>query len=200
MLRRLKKSLFLLAERMLARTLMDITELTHHKVEVVTLELHESSIFTIDLMPVPLGVYDVIYVGIGLDLTRAQKYLSTGCDIVLAHITTKEAKDKSAGKRLKDVPIVKDFPDVFPEDLSDIPPARQIVKAFQVENPSKDESILKIEASPNSPDGYTPNFQDSPDNVQKFIECFSKIAKSMTKLTQKNGKFDWEKRRKLHSS
>nr|GEZ43839.1 putative reverse transcriptase domain-containing protein [Tanacetum cinerariifolium] len=36
-----------------------------------------------------------------------------------------EAKDKSEGKRLKDVPIVRDFLEVFPEDLSGIPPARQ---------------------------------------------------------------------------
>ncbi|GJV83780.1 hypothetical protein Tco_1523678 [Tanacetum coccineum] len=57
---------------------------------------------------------------------RAQKYLSKGCDIFLAHITTKEAKDKSEGKQLEDVPIVRDFLEVFPEDLSAIPPARQV--------------------------------------------------------------------------
>ncbi|GJX38900.1 putative reverse transcriptase domain-containing protein [Tanacetum coccineum] len=46
-----------------------------------------------------------------------QEYLSKRCDVFLAHITTKEAKDKSEGKQLEDVPIVKDFPEVFPEDL-----------------------------------------------------------------------------------
>ncbi|GKC79209.1 putative reverse transcriptase domain-containing protein [Tanacetum coccineum] len=56
---------------------------------------------------------------------------SRGCDVFLAHITTKEAKDKSEGKRLEDVPIVRDFPKVFPEDLSGIPPARQV--EFQIE-------------------------------------------------------------------
>ncbi|GKG27483.1 hypothetical protein Tco_0403186, partial [Tanacetum coccineum] len=55
-----------------------------------------------------------------------QEYLSKGCDVFLAHITTNEAKDKSEDKRLEDVPIVKDFPEVFPEDLSGIPPARQV--------------------------------------------------------------------------
>nr|GEU34560.1 putative reverse transcriptase domain-containing protein [Tanacetum cinerariifolium] len=35
-----------------------------------------------------------------------------------------EAKDKLEGKRLEDVPIVRDFPKVFPEDLQGIPPAR----------------------------------------------------------------------------
>ncbi|GKC38945.1 putative reverse transcriptase domain-containing protein, partial [Tanacetum coccineum] len=71
--------------------------------------------FNIDLMPVPL----------------AQEYLSKGCDIFLAHITTKEAKDESEGKRLEDVPIVRDFPEVFPEDLLGIPPARQV--EFQID-------------------------------------------------------------------
>ncbi|GJT60437.1 putative reverse transcriptase domain-containing protein, partial [Tanacetum coccineum] len=43
----------------------------------------------------------------------------------------KEAKDKSEGKRLEDVPIVRDFPEVFPEDLPGIPPARQV--EFQID-------------------------------------------------------------------
>ncbi|GKC38920.1 putative reverse transcriptase domain-containing protein, partial [Tanacetum coccineum] len=58
---------------------------------------------------------------------KSQEYLSKGCDVFLAHVTTKEAKDKSEGKRLEDVPIVKDFP----EDLSGIPPARQV--EFQID-------------------------------------------------------------------
>nr|GFB38447.1 putative reverse transcriptase domain-containing protein [Tanacetum cinerariifolium] len=63
--------------------------------------------------------------------TKEQMYLSKGCDVFLAHITMKEAKDKSNGKRLEDVSIVKDFPEVFPEDLSGIPPARQV--GFQID-------------------------------------------------------------------
>nr|GEW45585.1 putative reverse transcriptase domain-containing protein [Tanacetum cinerariifolium] len=38
----------------------------------------------------------------------------------------KEAKDKSEGKRLEDVPILRDFPKVFLEDLSGISSARQV--------------------------------------------------------------------------
>ncbi|GJZ15818.1 putative reverse transcriptase domain-containing protein, partial [Tanacetum coccineum] len=84
--------------------------------------------FNIDLMPVPLDSFDII---IGMDLLT--KYHGViicdekiGYDVFLAHITTKEAKDKSEGKRLEDVPIVRDFPEVFPEDLPGIPPARQV--------------------------------------------------------------------------
>ncbi|GKE56907.1 hypothetical protein Tco_1496092 [Tanacetum coccineum] len=38
--------------------------------------------------------------------TETQKYLLKGCHVFLAHVTTKEAEDKSEGKRLEDVPIV----------------------------------------------------------------------------------------------
>nr|GEU70245.1 putative reverse transcriptase domain-containing protein [Tanacetum cinerariifolium] len=52
-----------------------------------------------------------------ISCTKTQRYLLKGCLIFLAHVTTKEAKDKSKEKRLEDVPIVQDFPGVFPEDL-----------------------------------------------------------------------------------
>ncbi|GJS80329.1 putative reverse transcriptase domain-containing protein [Tanacetum coccineum] len=60
-----------------------------------------------------------------ISCTKTQKYLLKGCPIFLAHVTTKKAEDKSKEKRLEDVPIVQDFPDVFPEDLSGLPPTRQ---------------------------------------------------------------------------
>ncbi|GJW46385.1 putative reverse transcriptase domain-containing protein [Tanacetum coccineum] len=43
----------------------------------------------------------------------------------------KKAEDKSKEKRLEDVPIIQDFPKVFPEDLSGIPPTRQV--EFQID-------------------------------------------------------------------
>ncbi|GJZ03703.1 hypothetical protein Tco_0536978, partial [Tanacetum coccineum] len=45
------------------------------------------------------------------------KYMQKGFPIFLAHVTAKEVKDKSEKKRLKGVPIVRDFPEVLPEDL-----------------------------------------------------------------------------------
>ncbi|GJS64918.1 ribonuclease H-like domain-containing protein [Tanacetum coccineum] len=38
----------------------------------------------------------------------------------------KETEDKSEKKRLKDVPIIRYFPEVFPKDLRGLPPARQV--------------------------------------------------------------------------
>ncbi|GJY01010.1 putative reverse transcriptase domain-containing protein [Tanacetum coccineum] len=95
----------------------------------------------IDLMPLEIGSFDVI---IGMDCnnehesrlniiscTKIQKYLLKGCHVFLAHVTAKKAKDKSEEKRLEDVPIVQDFPEVFPKDFSGIPPTRQV--EFQID-------------------------------------------------------------------
>ncbi|GJU30610.1 putative nucleotidyltransferase, ribonuclease H [Tanacetum coccineum] len=61
-----------------------------------------------------------------ISCTKAQKYLLQGCHVFLAHITIKETGDKSKKKQLQDVPIVKNFPEVFPEDLPGLPPTRQV--------------------------------------------------------------------------
>ncbi|GJT36757.1 hypothetical protein Tco_0936622 [Tanacetum coccineum] len=62
---------------------------------------------------------------------KAQKYMEKGCQLFLAQVTVKENKDKSEEKRLEDVPTVRDFPEVFPEDLPGLPPTRQV--EFQID-------------------------------------------------------------------
>nr|GEU52198.1 reverse transcriptase domain-containing protein [Tanacetum cinerariifolium] len=52
-------------------------------------------------------------------------------NVVTAQITAKEEEDKSKGKQLKDVPVVRDYPEVFPKDLSGLPPARPV--EFQID-------------------------------------------------------------------
>nr|GEW98086.1 putative reverse transcriptase domain-containing protein [Tanacetum cinerariifolium] len=71
--------------------------------------------FNIDLMPVKLGSFDVI---IGMDW--------------LANHHAKETKDKLKEKRLEDVPIIRDYPEVFPEDLPGLSPMRQV--EFQIDS------------------------------------------------------------------
>nr|GEU28762.1 putative reverse transcriptase domain-containing protein [Tanacetum cinerariifolium] len=56
-----------------------------------------------------------------ISCTKTQKYILKGCHVFLAHVTAKETEDKSEKKRLEEVPIVRDFPKVFLEDLPDIP-------------------------------------------------------------------------------
>ncbi|GJR86614.1 putative reverse transcriptase domain-containing protein [Tanacetum coccineum] len=94
--------------------------------------------FNINLMLVELGSFDTI---IGMDwLAKYQavivcaekiKYTEKGFPIFLAHVTAKEVEDKSENKRLKDVPIVQDFPEVFPKDLPGLPLTRQV--EFQID-------------------------------------------------------------------
>ncbi|GJR00858.1 hypothetical protein Tco_0523842 [Tanacetum coccineum] len=66
-----------------------------------------------------------------ISCTETQKYIEKGCQVYLAQVTSKKAEDKSEERRLEDVPIVREFPEVFPEDLPGLPPARQV--EFQID-------------------------------------------------------------------
>nr|GFA53885.1 putative reverse transcriptase domain-containing protein [Tanacetum cinerariifolium] len=66
-----------------------------------------------------------------ISCTKTRKYLLKGYPVFLENNTTKMIKDKSEEKRLQDVPIVRDFLEVFPEDLPGLPPTRQI--EFQID-------------------------------------------------------------------
>ncbi|GJR55659.1 putative reverse transcriptase domain-containing protein [Tanacetum coccineum] len=61
-----------------------------------------------------------------ISCTKTQKYIEKGCQVYLAQVTSKKAEDKSEERRLEDVPIVREFPEVFPEDLPGLPSARQV--------------------------------------------------------------------------
>ncbi|GJZ47106.1 reverse transcriptase domain-containing protein [Tanacetum coccineum] len=61
-----------------------------------------------------------------ISCAKAQEYLTKGCHVFLANITITKDEDKSKEKRLEDVPVVQEFPEVFPEDLPGIPPTRQV--------------------------------------------------------------------------
>ncbi|GJV94969.1 hypothetical protein Tco_1546546 [Tanacetum coccineum] len=49
----------------------------------------------------------------------------------LERISAKKEEDNSEGNQLKDVPIIQDFSEVFPEDLPGLPPARPV--EFQID-------------------------------------------------------------------
>ncbi|GJT77848.1 putative reverse transcriptase domain-containing protein [Tanacetum coccineum] len=56
---------------------------------------------------------------------RTQKYIDQGCQVLLIQIM-KEEETKIPERRIEDVPVVNDFPEVFPEELSGLPPTRQV--------------------------------------------------------------------------
>ncbi|GJZ07396.1 putative reverse transcriptase domain-containing protein [Tanacetum coccineum] len=194
---------------------------------------------------------------------KARKYIERGCHLFLAHVIEKKSKEK----RLKDVPVIRDFPKVFPEDLPRLPPPRQIgtvrdervvgtiaraigegiylsefitvgstgssmyskidlrsgyhqlrikeedilITAFRTRDDEEHDSVqflghvidrsgvyvdpAKIEAIKNWAAPTTPTevrqFLGLASYYQRFIEGFSLISKPLTKLTQKNKKYEW---------
>nr|GEW06856.1 hypothetical protein [Tanacetum cinerariifolium] len=66
-----------------------------------------------------------------ISCTKTQKYMLKGCHVFLIHVTTKETEDKLGEKRLEDVPIIRDFSEVFPEYLSGLLPTQQV--EFQID-------------------------------------------------------------------
>nr|GFA48406.1 hypothetical protein [Tanacetum cinerariifolium] len=68
-------------------------------------------LFDIDLMPIEL----------------ARKYIERGSKLFIAQVTEKEP----AKKQLQDVPVICNFPEVFLDDLSGLPPPRQV--EFKIE-------------------------------------------------------------------
>nr|GEX32976.1 putative reverse transcriptase domain-containing protein [Tanacetum cinerariifolium] len=90
--------------------------------------------FNIDLLPVEPGSFDVI-----LSMDWFSKYdaviacveklvrIPFGNEILtIPNITSTKDEDKSNGKKLEDVPVVREFLEVFPEDLPGIPPTQQV--------------------------------------------------------------------------
>nr|GEY49342.1 putative reverse transcriptase domain-containing protein [Tanacetum cinerariifolium] len=75
---------------------------------------------------------------------NAQEHIAKGCKIFLAHISSKKEEDKSEGKQLKDVPIVQDFPEVFPEDLSVMPFGLTNAPADKKEHGEHLKAILEL--------------------------------------------------------
>ncbi|GJX43524.1 putative reverse transcriptase domain-containing protein [Tanacetum coccineum] len=155
-----------------------------------------------------------------ISCTKTQKYLLKGHHVFLAHVTTKETKDKSGEKRLEDVPFVRDFPENKKEHEEHLKAILELLRKEELHakfskcefwipkvqflghvidskgihvDPSKIESIKDWE-SPKTPMKIR-QFLGLTGHYRRFIKGFSKIAKSMTKLTQKGVKFDWGDKR-----
>ncbi|GKD65955.1 reverse transcriptase domain-containing protein [Tanacetum coccineum] len=73
--------------------------------------------FKIDLMPIKLGSFDEVI----------KRYISRGYQVFIAQVMEK----KSDERRLEDIPVVREFLKVFPEDLPGLPLVRQV--EFQID-------------------------------------------------------------------
>ncbi|GJZ24585.1 putative reverse transcriptase domain-containing protein [Tanacetum coccineum] len=214
----------------------------------------------IDLMPIKLSSFDVV---IGMDWL-SKYHARIICDKKVIHIPidgetliirAQVMEKNSHKKQLEDIPVVRGFPEVFPEDLPGLPPVRQV--EFQIdlipgavpvarapyrlapsemhvckpyldkfmivfiddiliysrnkeEHANQQRIILellrkeKLYAKFSKCDfwinivqflGHVIDNQGihvDPAKIEaRFIEGFSKIAKSLTELIQKNKKYIW---------
>ena len=57
-----------------------------------------------------------------INAMTASKMLRKGCQGYLAFVVDR----RQEGTRLEDIPIIKEFPDVFPDDISGLPPDREV--------------------------------------------------------------------------
>ncbi|GJX17171.1 reverse transcriptase domain-containing protein [Tanacetum coccineum] len=90
--------------------------------------------FEIDLMPIKLSSFDVV---IGMDWL-SKYHARIICDEKVTHIPIngetliiRVMEKKSDEKRLEDIPVVREFPEVFLEDLPGLPLVRQV--EFQID-------------------------------------------------------------------
>ncbi|GJZ03294.1 hypothetical protein Tco_0536569 [Tanacetum coccineum] len=106
---------------------------------------------------------------------------------------------KSDKKRLEDISVVREFTEVFPEDLPGLPPVRQV--EFQIDlipmignicptlidsqglscDPTRKIEAVKNWTSPTTPTEIR-QFLGLAGYYRRFIKDFSKIAKSLTEL------------------
>ncbi|GJS07023.1 putative reverse transcriptase domain-containing protein [Tanacetum coccineum] len=103
-----------------------------------------------------------------ISCTKVQKYLLKGSHVFLAHITIKETGDKSKKKQLQDVPIVKNFPEVFPEDLPGLPHTRQRGISTSDLVPLSDKGFIRPSSSPW---GAPVLFVKKKDGSLRMVEC-----------------------------
>ncbi|GJS35364.1 putative reverse transcriptase domain-containing protein [Tanacetum coccineum] len=90
--------------------------------------------FEIDLMPIKLGSFEVV---IGMDWL-SKYHARIICDEKVVHIPIKGEtliirviEKNSDEKLLEDIPVVREFSEVFPEDLPGLSPVRQV--GFQID-------------------------------------------------------------------
>ncbi|GJU74144.1 putative reverse transcriptase domain-containing protein [Tanacetum coccineum] len=126
----------------------------------------QNHLFNIDLLPIELGIFDVIirmdwmseqhaevmchgkYIRVPyenneliiqgersgvrnesrlevISSIRTQRYIEKGCRVFLIQVTKKEEVEIPE-KRIEDVPVVRDFLEVFPKDLTGLPLTRHV--------------------------------------------------------------------------
>ncbi|GKB57824.1 putative reverse transcriptase domain-containing protein, partial [Tanacetum coccineum] len=121
--------------------------------------------FEIDLMPIKLGNFDVV---IGMDWL-SKYHARIIYDEKVVHIPI----DGETLIIREDIPVVREFPEVFPEDLPDLPPVCQV--EFQ------------IDLIPGAAPVARAPYRLAPSEMQELSDQLQELAdRELNKLTVKN--------------
>ncbi|KAJ9535197.1 hypothetical protein OSB04_un001724 [Centaurea solstitialis] len=120
---------------------------------------------------------------------KMRTHLRKECVAFMAHVVDKKAKEK----QIQDIPIVREFLEVFLEELPGLPPQRQV--ELHIDLVPRAGPIAK------SPYRLAPSErQELSNQLQRAVttgdslQIPPKIAQPLTPLTQKHKKFIWEEK------
>ncbi|GKD63299.1 putative reverse transcriptase domain-containing protein [Tanacetum coccineum] len=145
--------------------------------------------FKIDLMPIKLGSFDVV---IGMDWL-SKYHARIICDEKVVHIPidgetliirAQVMEKKSDEKRLKDIPVVREFLEVFLEDLPGLPPVRQVEFQIDLIPGAAPVARAPYRLAPSEMQELSNQLQELADRDGSFKMCID--YQELNKLTVKN--------------
>nr|GEW14381.1 reverse transcriptase domain-containing protein [Tanacetum cinerariifolium] len=107
---------------------------------------------------------------------KTRKYIERGSQLFIAQVMKKE----TAKKQQQDVPVIRNFPEVFPDDLPGLPPPRQV--EFKIKLILDTTPVVRIYTPSSSPWGAPVLFVKKKDG--SFRMCID--YRELNKLTVKN--------------
>ncbi|GKA46124.1 putative reverse transcriptase domain-containing protein [Tanacetum coccineum] len=164
----------------------------------------EGHVFDINLIPFGSGSFDVI---IGMDWlsdhkaeiichekvvriplldSKVLRVLGERLNKKVRHLVSAKAKEH----KQEELVVVRDFPEVFPDDLSGLPPSREIKFHIDLVPGAISVTWEEHEVHQGTPSEVR-SFLGLAGYYRRFIEEFSKIVKPLIVLTQKSKTYDW---------
>ncbi|XP_052490787.1 uncharacterized protein LOC128043033 [Gossypium raimondii] len=123
-----------------------------------------------------------------------EKLVRKGCEAYLAYVSVSAFGDST----VKDIRTVRDFSDVFPEELLGLPPNRKVEFGIELLPGTVLMSIVPYRMAPKELTELKAQIQElldrgfiRPSYYRRFVEGFSLIAGLLTKLLSKGVLFDW---------